>query len=64
MPFLLQTMTVEWLRIRDVGDQGEGLTSFLESHGYLMIRTIEDMKFTTDSIFVKDTWNDQSNELD
>lgn len=54
----MQTMTVEWLRIRDAGEKGGSLSRFLESNGYLFVGTIEDMKYTTDSLFIKDTLNE------
>ena len=50
-------MTVEWLRIRDVGEKGEGLTRFMEDNGYLKIHSIEDYRHTFDSVFIKDKLN-------
>ena len=50
-------MTVEWLRIRDAGEKGEGLTRFMEDNGYLKIHSIEDYRHTFDSVFIKDKLN-------
>ena len=54
----IQTMTVEWLRIRDGGDLGVGLNHFMEESGYIKTSIIEDKGHTFDSVFIKDFLND------